>query len=148
MENAENAERIIFELLYLLKRQTDKALVKAFETLWPGDFNITFMPYFMSIGMKGISNHDLVSKIMVTKQGVSKTIKELERLGLVYSNKNESDARSRMIFLTQEGIDLYHAIKKMGDHTTSEYKKLLGRKRYDYFIESITMMSDWHLTNE
>lgn len=148
MEHPHDPEKVIFKLLYILKRQTDKLAASKIATLVPGDFNITFMPYFMNIGLEGISNHDLVHKIMVTKQGVSKTVKELERLGLVYTGKSETDARSLMIYLTEEGKNLHEAVVKMADEATDNYIKLIGAKKYEQFIDTVIKISEWHESQE
>lgn len=144
MEHSDNPERLIFRLVYIIKRLTDKASADQLANLISGDFNVTYMPYFMSIGHNGISNHDLVIKIMVTKQAVSKTVKELERLGLVYTGKSETDARSIMIFLTEEGKTLHKAIKVMADEMTERYIKLIGAKKYEQFIDTLIMLIDFH----
>jgi len=144
MENQNDPERLIFKLLHMLKRQTDKAAIEHVGALMPGDFNITFMPYFMNIGMEGITNHDLVDKIKVTKQGVSKTVKELERLGLVFTDKNENDARSIMIHLTPEGKIFYTAIGQMANEMTEKYIKLVGAKKYKDFIDTIITITEFH----
>lgn len=144
MEHQHDPERVIFKLLYMLKRQTDKAASNYLDNLIPGDFNLTFLPYFMNIGMDGVSNHDLVSKIRVTKQGVSKTVKELERLGLAYTGKSENDARSIMIYLTPTGKDLFKAIKKMANDSTDEYIKVVGAKKYEQFIDTLILLTDYH----
>lgn len=144
MDQQNDHERLIFQWLYMLKRQTDKMATAKLGDLVPGDFNNTYLPYFMNIGLEGISNHDLVHKIMVTKQGVSKTVKELERLGLVYTGKSETDARSIMIYLTGKGIDLHRAVCKMADQSTAEYVKLIGAKKYEQFIDTLIKLSDYH----
>lgn len=144
MEHQHDPERVIFKLLYMLKRQTDKAASNYLDKVIPGDFNLTFLPYFMSIGMEGVSNHDLVHKIKLTKQGVSKTVKELERLGLAYTGKSETDARSIMIHLTDEGKELFTSIKKMANDSTDEYVKLVGAKKYEQFIDTLIQLTDYH----
>lgn len=148
MEDPHDEERLIFRLLYILKRHTDRSASSYITTILPGDFNITYMPYFMNIGVEGISNHDLVTKIMVTKQGVSKTVKELERLGLVYTGKSEKDARSLMIYLTAEGKTSYEAVKKMANQITEEYINLVGAKKYEQFIDTCIKISEWHENQE
>ena len=148
MEHSHNPDRLIFKLLYMVKRFTDKASTAALATVISEDFNSTFIPYFMSIGYGGISNHDLVSKILVTKQGVSKTVKELERLGLVYTGKSETDARSIMIYLTGKGKNLFSAICEMADEMTEDYIKLVGAKKYEQFIDTFMKISKWHASQE
>ena len=144
MEHPDDAERLIYRLIYILKRLTDKWATLNLSSMTSADFNVTFMPYFMSIGNNGISNHALVNKIKVTKQAVSKTVKELESLGLVYTGKNENDARSIMIFLTPEGKILYTAVRKMADELTVEYAKLIGVKKYDQFIDTLIRLVSFH----
>ena len=148
MEHPQEENRLIFKMLYILKRQTDKAAAIHLASLLPGDFNMTYMPYFMNIGSDGISNHELVTKIMVTKQGVSKTVKELERLGLVYTGKSETDARSIMIYLTPQGETSYAAINKMAGEMTEEYIKLIGAKKYESFMDTCIKISQWHEDQE
>jgi DNA-binding MarR family transcriptional regulator len=144
MEQQKCQERLIFKWLYMLKRQTDKMASTRLGDLVPGDFNSTYLPYFMNIGEEGISNHDLVHKIMVTKQGVSKTVKELERLELVYTGKSETDARSIMIYLTGKGLDLHRAVSRMAEEATAEYVKLVGAKKYEQFIDTLIKLSAYH----
>ncbi|AMP97944.1 hypothetical protein AY601_1012 [Pedobacter cryoconitis] len=148
MEDANNYERLIFKQVYILKRHTDKAATTHLANLVHSDFNMTFMPYFMNIGHGGISNHDLVNKIMVTKQGVSKTVKELERLGLTYTRKSETDARSIMIFLTEKGKQLHDTICQMADDMTAEYINLIGARKYEQFIDTLIKISKWHEEQE
>jgi DNA-binding MarR family transcriptional regulator len=102
----------------------------------------------MSIGDEGISNHHLVHKIMVTKQGVSKTVKNSKRLGRVYKRKSKTDARSIMIYLTKEGKALHSALHQMANHMTDEYIKLVGAKKYEQFIDTFIKMSEWHEKQE
>lgn len=148
MEHQHDPERLIFKLIFNVKRQTDKLASVKLGDLVPGDFNITFMPYFMNIGLEGISNHELVHKIMVTKQGVSKTVKELERLGLVYTGKSEIDARSIMIYLTDAGKALYEAVSRMAEEATEDYIKAIGAKKYEQFIDTLIKISEYHESME
>jgi len=148
MERETGTSKIIFELLYILKRLTDKSATIALTAMGREDFNITFMPYFMSIGEEGISNHDLLKKIKVTRQAVSKTIKELESLGLVYSTKSESDARSIMVYLTVDGKSLHESILKMADERTIEYKKLIGVENFNNLINSLIRIAAHHEEKE
>ncbi|TCD05891.1 MarR family transcriptional regulator [Pedobacter frigidisoli] len=137
MENPLPTERLIFRLMDMLKKQMEKLATVQLAKLISPDFNLTYVPYFMSIGETGISNHELLEKIMVTKQGVSKIVKELERLELIYSVKSKQDARSIMIYLTKKGHILNIAIKKMAATTTAEYSNLLGAKKYEQLLDSL-----------
>lgn len=149
MENRMNEnERVLFRLLYLLKRLTDKWVSRNLSKIASKEFNATFLPYFMNIGASGISNHELVKMIQVTKQGVSKTIKELENLGLVYTVKSESDARSIMIYLTDEGKVLFKETKGYADDLHEEYRKVAGTKNFEHTLDTLIKLIAFHEKKE
>lgn len=144
MEISDPSGRLIFRLMYRLRRHLDKWAVSHLAEMNSINFNLTYMPYFMNIGNDGISNLDLVNKIKVTKQGVGKIVKELEKLGLVTTEKSETDARSNMIYLTEEGRKFYDAVREMTNELTVTYIKLIGKKEYNQFIDTFIKISEWH----
>jgi DNA-binding MarR family transcriptional regulator len=145
MENGKETDRLIFRIIYLYKRLTDQWVTKQFieeESL----FNVSYIPYFMNIGSDGISNTDLVYELKVTRQAVSKIIKELEQLGMVYTVKNEIDARTIMIYLTEKGKVLFDILKKDAEKLSKKYKKVLGHRRYENMIDCLIELVDFHET--
>ncbi|MBG6236051.1 DNA-binding MarR family transcriptional regulator [Pedobacter sp. CAN_A7] len=130
--------------MYRLRRHLDKWAVSHLAEMNSINFNLTYMPYFMNIGNDGISNLDLVNKIKVTKQGVGKIVKELEKLGLVSTEKSETDARSNMIYLTEEGRKFYDAVREMTNDLTETYIELIGKEEYNQFIDTFIKISEWH----
>ncbi|WP_316833471.1 MarR family transcriptional regulator [Pedobacter nutrimenti] len=145
MENRLNEnDRVLFRIIYLLRRLTDRWASVNLSRVAAQDFNVTFLPYFMNIGDEGVSNHDLVKTIKVTKQGVSKTVKELENLGLVYTEKSDTDARSIMIYLTETGRTLFNVIKEHSDDLHNEYRKLVGTKNFELMVDTLVKIIDFH----
>jgi DNA-binding MarR family transcriptional regulator len=144
MENSDDSGRLIFKLMNRLKRNLDKWAVSHLAEMNSINFNLTYMPYFMNIGDEGISNIDLVNKIKVTKQGVGKIVKELEKLGLVTTEKSETDARSNMIYLTVEGRKFYLAVREMTNDLTEKYIDLIGKEEYNQFLNTFVKISEWH----
>ncbi|MET3114049.1 DNA-binding MarR family transcriptional regulator [Pedobacter sp. CG_S7] len=144
MQSFKVPENLIFKLLYRYNHLTNKWSSDNLALMISSGYHITYMPYFMNIGYEGISNLDLVKKIKVTKQGVSKIVRELEKLKLVYTTKSESDARSIMIFLTKDGEVLFEEIKTMSNELTERYVKHLGEKKYNNFIETFVKIIQLH----
>src|SRR4051794_22494615 len=108
---AENPKRVTIKLVYLLKRFMDDWNEKKLCRMHYPGFNHAHLPLFMSIGTTGISNNELAEKLNVTKQATSKTVKELEAINMVRSEKSPNDARSTMLFLTPEGQKYYQYLK-------------------------------------
>lgn len=142
-----HSDLLLFKLIYNYRRLIDHFGTQNIDIL--SDIKPAHIPYFMSIGYQGISNNKLLKEIKVTRQGVSKAVKDLEKQGMIYTRKNESDARSMMIFLTEEGKNLYKVLGEVFGSVTLGYINLLGRKKYDQLIQSLTTIINYHenLTN-
>ncbi|KQM46594.1 MarR family winged helix-turn-helix transcriptional regulator [Chryseobacterium sp. Leaf201] len=142
-----HSDLLLFKLIYNYRRLIDHFGTQNIDIL--SDIKPAHIPYFMSIGYQGISNNKLLKEIKVTRQGVSKAVKDLEKQGMIYTRRNESDARSMMIFLTEEGKNLYKVLGEVFGSVTLDYINLLGRKKYDQLIQSLTTIINYHenLTN-
>ena len=142
-----HSDLLLFKLIYNYRRLIDNFGTQNIDILT--DIKPAHIPYFMSIGYQGISNNKLLKEIKVTRQGVSKAVKDLEKQGMIYTRRNESDARSMMIFLTEEGKNLYKVLGEVFGSVTLDYINLLGRKKYDQLIQSLTTIINYHenLTN-
>ncbi|KQT29594.1 hypothetical protein ASG22_19930 [Chryseobacterium sp. Leaf405] len=141
MEDVQS-DLLIFKLIYNYRRLIDHFGATEINILT--DIKPTHIPYFMSIGHQGISNCNLLKEIKVTRQGVSKAVKELENKGMIYTAKNEDDARSMMIFLTEDGKKLYEILGKLFGAVTKEYVNLLGKNKYTELLNSLSTIISFH----
>lgn len=137
-----HSDLLLFKLIYNYRRLIDHFGNQKIDTLT--DIKPAHIPYFMSIGYQGISNNKLLKEIKVTRQGVSKAVKDLEKQGMIFTSRNESDARSMMIFLTEEGKNLYKLLGQVFGSVTSDYVNLLGEKKYNQLLESLTTIINYH----
>lgn len=144
----EDATRMTSRLLYLLKRLSDDWYCTELCHASLKGFNNSYIPLFMSIGTKGISNSKLAANLSITKQAASKVIKELEELGLVRSEKCSTDGRAIMLYLTEEGISFYEHISKQMSDLEKEYKKVVGAKNYETAINVMLKLVDYHKSLE
>ena len=137
-----HSDLLIFKLIYNYRRLIDHFGTQKIDTLT--NIKPAHIPYFMSIGYQGISNNKLLKEIKVTRQGVSKAIKDLEKQGMIYTSRNESDARSMMIFLTEEGKNLYKILGEVFGSVISDYVSLLGKNKYDQLLDSLSTIINYH----
>jgi DNA-binding MarR family transcriptional regulator len=140
----EDTSRMASKLLYLLKRLSDDWYCTELCHANLKGFNNSYIPMFMSIGTKGISNSKLASNLSITKQAASKVIKELEELHLVRSEKCNTDGRSMMLYLTDEGIRFYEHISRQMTALEEEYKKVVGAKNYETAINVLVKLVAYH----
>ncbi|MDF2432668.1 MAG: hypothetical protein JWP44_2299 [Mucilaginibacter sp.] len=143
METCES-NKILAKLVYLLKRSIDEWIENGLCCASQLNFNKSHLPFFMSIGTTGISNTELAANLSVTKQAASKIVKELEAINLVRSEKNEVDARSSTLYLTDEGIRLYNHISSQICLLEEDYKKMVGAKNYETAINVMVKLTAYH----
>jgi DNA-binding MarR family transcriptional regulator len=140
----EDTTRMTNRLLYLLKRLSDDWYCTKLCHANLEGFNNSYLPLFMSIGTKGISNSKLASTLNITKQAASKVIKELEELKLVKSEKCSTDGRSMMLYLTEDGIHFYEHIRNQMITLEQDYKKVVGARNYETAINVMLKLVDYH----
>ncbi len=73
----------------------------------------------------------LAVELGVSQQAVSKSVAELERLGLVERRADPSDARVRIVALTERGRGAIEATREARREVVDELRETLGPRRID-----------------
>lgn len=107
-------------------------------------FKMGYMPFIMNISENGSTNNEVAIKAKVTKQAMSKVVKELIEHGLIKIEKHETDARASLIFLTENGKNLIRDTKKCVNSLGDEYAELVGDKNYQIMIDSMFKIVKHH----
>ena len=129
------------KILSHLKKQFDKWAVERLAQKGYKGFKMTYMPVIMNIDMNGTNNNDLAVRAKVTKQAMSKVIKELQELGYISSKTDPNDKRSTIFKLTSKGNSFIMCARETVGELMDEYRKLLGKKNYDTFLtQSVTII--------
>jgi DNA-binding MarR family transcriptional regulator len=94
---------LLLRLLYQdYAKEIDAALREAgFDDLRPAHSNV-----FPFVPPEGISVSGLAELARVRKQTMAEAVDQLERMGYVERHPNPSDARSRLVFLTERGASV------------------------------------------
>jgi DNA-binding MarR family transcriptional regulator len=112
------------------------------------DIKVGYMSFLMNIGVEGVTNNDLAKRIRVTKQAMSKTVKELQQLDLIEYKTNPSDARSTLITLTLHGLKMVIHSRHKINQLTEKYVKVIGVKKYNETIDALHKIIAMHLAGE
>ena len=112
------------------------------------DMKVGYMAFLMNIGSEGITNNELAKKIRVTKQAMSKTSKELQKLNLIALNPNPDDARSSLITLTDYGLKMVINARLKLNELTKQYIEIIGKKKYIETLDTMNKMIRVHLDME
>ncbi len=129
---------------YQAKRVFDEWAMKELAQQGYPNFKMAYMPLLMNIGLNGNTNKEIAAKSRVTKQAMSKVVKELEDLGLIKVSQHSTDKRSVMIFFTDKGKKMVYTAKLQVKALTDEYKKIIGEKNYEIMIDSLSKIIAYH----
>lgn len=140
----ENNKHNFGRILSHLKRSFDEwALTHLSKEGYP-EVKIGYMPFLMNIEIEGITNNALAQKLSISKQAMSKTLKELEKLNLIEAIPNPTDARSSLVLLTPYGMKMVIHTRKKLDSLTKDYIAIIGKKKFFDMIDSLNIIIDIH----
>jgi DNA-binding MarR family transcriptional regulator len=129
---------------YVIRKVFDDWAMNELMKLGHSDFKMMYMPFLMNISLEGNTNKEIAKKGRVTKQAMSKVVKELEAMGLIEVFDGEEDKRSVKIYLTNKGKKMVHAAKKHVAELSEQYKKIIGNKNYDIMIDGMLKIIAFH----
>lgn len=131
-----------------LKLHFENWAVKRLSEEGHGYFKMSQVPFLMNISLDGSTNQEIARKARLTKQAMSKVAKTLEEHGLIYTEKNDQDGRSALIFLTEKGKRFVIQTKKCVEELSQEYIELIGKRNYEIMIDGMFKIIHYHEEKE
>ena len=92
--------------------------------LGPSHYHLLF-----TVGLKGVSNSELARRAKVSKQAMSKLVKEMLAFGLIVIDPNEHDSRCNIISLTDHGAEILMKIWEANKVLAAEFETRLGKAK-------------------
>lgn len=129
------------KIIAVLKKQFDKWAVERLAQKGYKEFKMAYMPVIMNIDANGTNNNDLALRAKVTKQAMSKVIKELQKLGYISAKTDPHDKRSTIFKLTAKGNSFIMCTKESVGELMDEFRKLIGKKSFDgMLLQLVTLI--------
>lgn len=132
------------KIITLLKKQFDNWATEELTKHGYDNFKMSYMPLLVNIRPDGITNNELAKKARLTKQAMSKIVKELTALGYVETEVHGQDKRSSNVYLTTKGKKLLISAKTKVIDLEKRYEQLLGKKKFDELKETLAKIIDHH----
>lgn len=132
------------KLISRLKKEFDAQITGALGQEGYGDFKFGYMQLLMNIELQGVTNNELARRAKITKQAMSKLVKELVEDGYIRTEAHELDRRSSIIYLTTKGKKLVIVVRSKVQELEKEYHKLLGRQRFEDLKETLAKVLAYH----
>jgi DNA-binding MarR family transcriptional regulator len=124
-------QRSLIRLLGLLKKDMDFKITEKLQQKGYDNFKLGDLVLIVNIQPEGIINNELAKKARITKQAMSKVVKNLEAGGYIFTRKHENDNRSAVIFLTDNGKRLLISAAESFREIQDEYTDIIGMEDAD-----------------
>lgn len=118
--------RSLIRMLSILKKDMDWKLTERLQQRGYQDFKMGDMVLIANILPEGTINNELAKKARITKQAMSKVVKNLEASGYILTRKHETDNRATVIFLSDKGKELFVAATECIQEIQSTYTAVIG----------------------
>lgn len=141
-----NKEKSWGKIITLLKKQFDNWATEELADNGYDDFKMSYMPLLVNISPEGITNNELAKKARVTKQAMSKIVKELIALGYVETEVHGQDKRSANVYLTNKGKKLLITARTKVLDLEKKYEQLLGKRKFEELKGLLLLIIEDHDT--
>jgi DNA-binding MarR family transcriptional regulator len=131
------------KILNHLKREFDAWAIREFRKKGHDDIKMAHVPVLMNIDVGGTTNNELAKRTKVTKQAMSKVIRELQKMSYIKAKEDKDDKRSMTLVLTEKGKKLVLNSRKrmMGFH--EELHDLLGEKKFNAVTDQLLQVINY-----
>lgn len=94
------------------------------------------------VNSSGMRLTDLAEQARVTKQTAGALIDQLERSGYVVRTTDPTDARARLVTLSDKGMAVCRAAGEEIANVEDEWRRYLGERRFEQLRDALTALRE------
>jgi DNA-binding MarR family transcriptional regulator len=143
----ENKSRLLGRLLNKSYRFMSEVAIDYLKEKGYTDFRVGHIVALVHIEFEGDTVNTLAFRAGITKQGMSKIVKELVEGEYVISERHPSDARSVMVKLTDRGYEALTHWKACTEHIDKKFTEILGSERLEQIKDILGVLVDYYENN-
>lgn len=129
-------------LLYIPYRALENRVFQAFAEAGYGDVTPAQARVFQRIGPNGTRLTELAEAAQVTKQTAGFLVDQLERAGYVERTPDPSDARARLVRITERGAATIPIGAKVIAEIEAEWAAHIGTRRMGQLRDALTRLRE------
>lgn len=129
--------QIYFLYRYLVVWEDDTLPSLGLKNMGPSHIHLLF-----TIGLDGVSNSEMARRAKVSKQAMSKLVKEMLKHELITIKHNEQDSRCNIISLTDKGAAALIKIWSLNRQLSANFEKLLGKAKSKKLLSLMAELVD------
>jgi DNA-binding MarR family transcriptional regulator len=129
-------------LLYIPYRAMEARVFKALWAAGYDDFTAAQARVFQRIAPGGSRLTDLAEQASITKQSAGFLVDQLERAGYVERVPDPSDARARLVRITERGREMLPLAATVVSEVETEWTEHLGKRRMGQLREILARLRE------
>ncbi|MFY7890104.1 MAG: MarR family winged helix-turn-helix transcriptional regulator [Spirosomataceae bacterium] len=111
------------------------------------NFRVGHIKALVNIDLEGTNINTLAQRASITKQGMSKLVKELQAEGYVESIKDPADARALIVKYTDLGIQCMVDWKDCIAHIDQKFADIVGVEKLASVKETLALLANYYEQN-
>lgn len=140
----ENKSRLLGRLLNKSYRFMSEIATEFLREKGYTDFRVGHIVALVHIEFEGDTVNTLAFRAGITKQGMSKIVKELAEGEYVITQKHPSDARSVLVKLTNRGYEALTHWKACTEQIDRKFTEILGLERLEQVKDILGILVDYY----
>ncbi|MDR6196430.1 MarR family winged helix-turn-helix transcriptional regulator [Siphonobacter sp. SORGH_AS_0500] len=107
-------------------------------------YRLGHLVLMVHIDLDGSTINELAAVLGITKQAVSKIVKELQEQGYVETEKHPDDARSVLVKITNKGARFTLEWQSCTKVVDRKFEEILGAERLEILKDILVDLADYH----
>jgi len=124
-------ERLLGRLLSKTYRYLSDIASEYVQSIGYTNFRIGHIIALVHIDLEGTNINNLSQRACVTKQAMSKLIKELQTEGYVNVEKDQTDARALIVRHSEKGLQALLDWQKCMEHVNQKFTEIIGAEKLE-----------------
>ncbi|MEA5459953.1 MarR family winged helix-turn-helix transcriptional regulator [Arcicella sp. LKC2W] len=108
------------------------------------NFRVGHMVALIHIDFQGSNINTLAQLAGVTKQAMSKLVKELQDEGYVTTEKHSSDARIMVVKLSEKGVDCMLDWKECSEMIEAKIMEIIGKEKLEQLKDILFSLTNYY----
>ena len=136
-------KRVLGRLVTRLSVNIQDQTIEALHALGFDDLRLSHNNVLIHVEAEGTRITTLAERAKMTKQGMSKLVREVEALGYVERLPDPDDRRAQLVRLTPRGIEMMERALEHFDQQEASLKRRLGEQAYEQLLATLTTLAQW-----
>ncbi|MGZ5396887.1 MAG: MarR family winged helix-turn-helix transcriptional regulator [Mycobacterium sp.] len=138
MTDAPNAATLMF----IGYRAMEARVIEALAVAGADDITLAQSRLLQRLDPRGMRLTDLAEQARVTKQTAGALVDQLERAGYVVRTADPSDARARLVTLSDKGLAMCRIAAAEVTRVENQWREFLGNKRFQQMNDALIALRE------